>query len=458
MRVVLADLRGRGGYVSKDSVAGGYGSRLQPFSRVSGVVGRFKHWFHRVPSGQLAYAAAILADAGHEVVYVEHETVDADVALVLSSLIDYRNEAGWASAMRARGVRVGAIGLTASKLPELFEDFVDFVVIGEPEDAVRRLGSGERLTGRIESPAVMDLDALPFPRWDLISSTQTLHGRSRTDFPLVASRGCPEFCTYCPHRILAEYRVRSVENVGEELSVLCARHPRPYVIFRDPLFTQDRDRMLAFCDEIRRRQLTLRFECETRLDRLDPELLDRLHAVGLRAVSFGVESVSADTLRRVGRRPTPQDHQRLIIDHCRGRDILTAAFYVFGFLQDDWNSTAATIQYSVELGTTFAQFKLLTPYPATPLWKKLAPLVYERDWQRFDGFTPTFAHPSLTASELRFLLGAAYTRFYVRPSFLANYCRVQDRRTRDLADRLDRRVAAYHGRQEQLRMQRRVTC
>ena len=94
---------------------------------------------------------------------------------------------------------------------------------------------------------------------------------------------------------------------------------------------------------------------------------------------------------------------------CRKLGIVTAAFYVLGFLQDDWSAMAATIDYSIALGSTAAQFKLLTPYPGTPMWKQLSARVYETDWQQFDGFTPTFTHPSLSADELRFLLGAAYT-------------------------------------------------
>src|SRR5262245_22824531 len=354
MRVVLADLRGRDEYVSKDSVAGGYGSRVTPFSRVIRTVAWFKERFITVPSGQLAYVAAIFADMRHEVVFVndENDTPDADVAIVLTSLVDHRREARWGDAMRARGARVGAIGLTASKMPELYDHWVDFVVNGEPEHAARRLAAGEQLTGRIASPAVDDLDGLPFPRWDLVGMRPERRGLriirpAGRGFPLVASRGCPEFCTYCPHRILAEYRARSVENVGDELELLCGRYPNPYVIFRDPLFTQERDRMLALCDEIRRRELVLEFECETRLDRLDPDLIDRPRQAGLRSISFGVESVSSETLRRVARRPTPPEHQRAIVNHCRRRGIYTAGFYVIGFLQDDWNSVAATIHYAI---------------------------------------------------------------------------------------------------------------
>ena len=67
MRVVLADLKSDRGFVSKDTVVGGYGSRLDPFSRVTAVMAYLKKQFHDVPSVHMAYIAAILARAGHEV-------------------------------------------------------------------------------------------------------------------------------------------------------------------------------------------------------------------------------------------------------------------------------------------------------------------------------------------------------------------------------------------------------
>jgi radical SAM superfamily enzyme YgiQ (UPF0313 family) len=464
MRIVLADLKGLRGFVSKDTVAAGYGSRLQPFSRVTSVLCRIKSQLHDPPSVQMAYLAAIAADAGHEVVFTSGTEVDGDVAIVLSSLVDYRHEAVWADGMRARGARVGFVGLTASKMPQLFADHADFIIVGEPEDAFSRLARGERLSGVVPSAEIDDLDTLPFPRWDLMASRR--HGRDvpgsvrplHGGFPLLASRSCPEFCTYCPHRILSTYRSRSVGSIADELEYLCERYERPYVIFRDPLFTQDRERSLALCSQIEGRRLSLRFECETRLDRLDPALLNRMYAAGLRAMSFGVESLSPATLKRVGRRPIPPEHQQTIVDHCRRIGVVTAAFYVFGFLEDDWTSIGATIDYSVALGSTFAQFKLLTPYPATPLWKRMAPRIFETDWQKFDGFTPTFHHPSLTSAELRFLIGAAYTRFYMRPSWLTNYLGVGSHRVRDCVNKLDDQVSARHARNEIAAMSRAVVC
>jgi anaerobic magnesium-protoporphyrin IX monomethyl ester cyclase len=465
MRVVLADLKSNRGFVSKDTVVGGYGSRLDPFSRVTSVISYLKKQFHDVPSVHMAYIAAILARAGHEVKWTRGDLVDGDVALVLSSLVDHKNETAWADSMRARGVKVGFIGITASKMPELFSEHADFILNGEPEAGVLRLAQGTIPSGMVVSEQIDDLDSLPFPRWDLVTEdrgTQLgIKWSSRPvggGYPLLASRGCPEFCTYCPHRILAGYRTRSIANIGDELERLCDQYHRPYVIFRDPLFSEQRDRCVELCDEIEARGLQLTFEAETRLDRLDVELLDKLYDAGLRAMSFGVESLSPATLKRSGRRPIPEAHQREIIEHSRRRGIVTAAFYVLGFVQDDWNSVAATIDYATDLGSTFAQFKILTPYPGTPMFKQLEPLVFEKDWEQFDGYTPTFKHPNLTDRELRYLLGAAYKRFYMRPSYLANFLKIHNKAVREWVSRLDERVNDRHSREEIADISRAVAC
>jgi radical SAM superfamily enzyme YgiQ (UPF0313 family) len=465
MRVVLADLKSNRGFVSKDTVVGGYGSRLDPFSRVTGVAAYLKKQFHDVPSVHMAYLAAILARAGHDVRWTREDLVDADVALVLSSLVDYKSETAWADRMRERGVKVGFIGITASKMPDLFAEHCDFILNGEPEAGVMRIAQGIIPSGITISEEIQDLDSLPFPRWDLITEDRVrrfgIQWSSRPvggGFPLLASRGCPEFCTYCPHRILAGYRARSIANIVDEIERLCDQVRRPYVIFRDPLFSEQRDRCIELCDEIEARGLDFTFEAETRLDRLDVELLDRLHRAGFRAMSFGVESLDPATLKKSGRRPIPQAHQREIIDHCRKLGIVTAGFYVLGFLQDTWTSIAATIDYAIDLGSTFAQFKILTPYPGTPMFKQLDPLLTETDWEKFDGYTPTFKHPNLTAHELKYLLGTAYKRYYMRPSYLANFLKIQNASVRDWVKRMDERVKERHSREEIADIARSVAC
>jgi radical SAM superfamily enzyme YgiQ (UPF0313 family) len=248
-----------------------------------------------------------------------------------------------------------------------------------------------------------------------------------------------------------------VASILDELAFLEDTRGPLHIVFRDPLFSQDRDRVLELCEGIRRRALPHTFECETRLDRLDDELLIVMQRAGLRAMSFGVESVSPATLTKVGRRPIPEAHQRQILRRCRQLGIVTAAFYVLGFAEDTRDSIGATIEYAVALGSTVAQFKILTPYPGTPLFKRMQRTITETEWERFDGFTPTFTHPSLSHSELQFLLGSAYTQFYVRPSFLTNYLRIGTTGVGAIVASLDARVRRRHAREAAV-IERSLSC
>jgi len=379
--------------------------------------------FQNLPSIQIGYLASILSQAGHKVVYTQGEQVKGDVALILSSIVDYRHERSWAQQASQNGLRVGFFGTTATHLPELYEDAGDFVICGEPETACFQLATGKNLSGRVASAPVSDLDSLAFPRWDLIKIrrfgyTNRGHLGLTRAVPMLTSRSCPEHCTYCPHRITASFRARSEDNVLAELAELCARHERLHVVIRDPLFTLDRDRCFRIAEGIRARRLKLSFECETRMDDLDEDLIRSLHAAGLREIGFGVESVAPATLKSVARRFIPHEHMRRMVALCWKLGISTTAFYVFGFLQDTEESLEATIRFACELDTTRANFKVLTPYPGTPLFKQLKPLIFEHDWEQFDGYTLTFKHPVLTPRRARLMLGMAYSRFFFRPSQL----------------------------------------
>lgn len=424
--VVLADLRGRGGMVNKDTVAGGYGSRFRADSIWTRIAKNVRSVFLNLPSIHVGYLAAIFAAAGHEVVFTSDDRpVEGDLALVLTSLVDFRHEREWGEAARARGTRVGFFGAPATHLPELFEGFGDFTIKGEPEAAALRLAQGETMSGLVASPAIDDLDSLPFPRWDLIKMKRFGHASHKgiaptRAVPMLSSRSCPEHCTYCPHRITASFRARSVENVVAEMEELQRLYKNVHIKIRDPLFTLDRERCIAIAEEIRARKLRLSFECETRMDDLDEELIRTMHAAGLREIAFGVESPDPAVLKKVARRFIPHEHMRRMVELCWSLGIVTTAFYVIGFLQETEEMIEGTIRFACDLGTTYANFKILTPYPGTPQFKQLKPLVFETDWEKFDGYTLTFNHPNLTPKRARLMIGMAYSRFYGRPSRLFN--------------------------------------
>jgi len=425
--VIIADLRGKRGSVSKDTVAGGYGSRFRGDSVVTRFAKNVRRVFLNVPSIHVGYLAAIFAAAGHKVIVTaDDKPVDGDVALVLSSLVDYRHEREWATAARRRGMKVGFFGTPATHLPELFTDAAHFVIKGEPEAAAIGIAKGERWLGIVESPAIDDLDSLPFPRWDLIKTKRFGYASHngiglKRAFPMLTSRSCPEHCTYCPHRITASFRERSVASVIAEMTELCELSPNPHIKIRDPLFTLNRERCFQISEEIVARGLRLTFECETRMDDLDERLIRAMRAAGLREISFGVESPDPVVLKRVARRHIPHDHMKSMVRLCWNLGIVTTAFYVIGFLQETEEMIEDTIRFACELDTTYANFKILTPYPGTPQFKQLEPRIFETDWEKFDGYTLTFNHPHLTPRRARLMLGMAYSRYVARPSQLMNW-------------------------------------
>jgi hypothetical protein len=399
--------------------------------------------------------------AGHDVKWTRGEFVSGDVALVLSSLVDYRNETAWAYQVRSRGVKVGFVGITASKVPELFRDHCVFIVDGEPEIVVIRLAqTGEIPPGRV------------------VSGQSTISIRCRSCAGILS------------RRIAARHSESSGRRGPWAEGIRCLRA----VAVRSPVPTAHtgfspatgRDRLRTSSTRLNGSATRCGGRTSSSAIRSSPSIaiaasssatrsnhggcsspsrlrrvwtgLARLNDAGLRAMSFGVESLDPAKIRKAGRRPIPLEHQRRVIEYCREKGIVTAAFYVFGFLQDDRSSIAATIDYATELGSTFAQFKILTPYPGTPVFKQLGPLLTETDWEKFDGYTPTFRHPNLSDQQLRYLLGAAYRRFYMRPSYLANVLKIENRLVRDRVARMDRRVNDRHAREEIADIERPVTC
>ena len=89
MRIVLADIKSERGFVNKDTAVGGYGQRMTGFCAVTRLATFLRNRLQDAPSVTMAYQAAILARAGHEVVWTRREVPEGVVALVLSSLVDH---------------------------------------------------------------------------------------------------------------------------------------------------------------------------------------------------------------------------------------------------------------------------------------------------------------------------------------------------------------------------------
>ena len=82
-RIIIADLKGKGGFVNKDTIAGGYGSRFHGYSKTTRIALVLRRVFYNIPSITVGHLASIFASAGHEVVvttFVEMTSKEAHSA------------------------------------------------------------------------------------------------------------------------------------------------------------------------------------------------------------------------------------------------------------------------------------------------------------------------------------------------------------------------------------------
>ncbi len=373
-----------------------------------------------VPLLTFGYLASIFRQEGHAVELVENVIPDGDLILIHGSMVDYRYEIEWAKRIKAArpAAKLGFIGPFPGFRPDLFKDACDFIITGEPEAAAYEICRKGIPSGIVKSPAIEDLDSLPFPAWDLFPVSEFSYFpaiREKPFLTILSSRGCTYSCDYCPYPVNFKWNRRSAENVLDEIGHNIERYGMKAFLFRDPLFSIDRKRSIAIAQGILARGYKVKWACETRLDLLNEELIDIFYASGLRVINVGVESSSDEVLKNIDRIPIPVAHQERIIRYCDRLGIRITAFYVLGLPMDSAAGIHDTIAYAKRLNTHAAMFYLATPFPGTEYYESVKKEILTEDFEKMDCFTPVVRHPELSPAELTKLLEKAYLSYYYRP-------------------------------------------
>jgi radical SAM superfamily enzyme YgiQ (UPF0313 family) len=426
MKIVVLSASRQKNCTLKD-VAGGFGTVFtvgsSPFAKLLEIA---KRRIAAIPNITLAYLDSILSAHGAQVKVLDVRGLDqlepADLYLISSSIVDcsFEREIGF-EVRRRFGAKVGYFGTFAATVPEFFAEAADFTVQEEIENIAPALARGELPTGIAAAGFVQNLDALPFPKWDQFDvrryKYQIITSQGIT-LPMLGSRGCPYTCNYCPYLVNSRYRVRSPENIVDEIDYLVRAYGIKGITFRDPNLTIDRERAREFAEALISRRLSVRWSMEARTDRLDTELIDLLYRAGLRSVEVGVESSDERTLKWNHRRAIPKDHQEQIIGHCHRRGIRVIANYTLGLPNDTVDGILDTIRYAKMLNTFAIQFTVTTPYPGTQFYENVKHLLSDKDWERFNGWTSVYRHPCISAEELHRLREFAYVTYHLRPRYV----------------------------------------
>jgi radical SAM superfamily enzyme YgiQ (UPF0313 family) len=335
-----------------------------------------------------------------------------DIAVIQTYITSAYRSYELADHYRAKGVYVCLGGLHVTSLPDEAAQHADTIFQGPGEDtwpaflADYKRGAPKKAYYSTHRTL---LEA-PRPRRDLLKRSLYLVPNS-----IVVSRGCPHHCDFCYKSSFFKggrsFYTQSVDRALDEIESLPGKH----------LYFLDDN---LFANELFARRL---FEGMAGLGRLwqaaadvdailAPGLAERASRCGLRSVFIGFETLNSNNLKQQRKFHNFHnlDNYNIVIRRLHELGIMINASFVFGMDNDDKDVFAQTIEWAVNQGIETATFHILTPYPDTPLFRRmqLERRITSFDWNRYDTRHAVFAPRQMSAEDLEAGYQRAYRDFY----------------------------------------------
>lgn len=272
---------------------------------------------------------------------------------------------------------------------------VDVVVIREGEytmlDIVRRIEDRTSLNGCegcffkendkiIFNPPrqrIENLDALPFPARHLLPykkypRTYTHGGIKKPVDTMSTSRGCPFNCSFCSNRVIwgKNYTTRSPKNVVDEIEYLVAEYGTKGIYFREDNFTLNNKRVLEICEELHKRKIDIEWECSSRVDIVNKSLLEEMYKAGCRAIWYGIESGSQETLKKLNKNISIEQ-SRNAVKISKEAGIKVGGSFMIGIPGETMEDIEKTLQLIRELKCTPTALHYFYAIPDSALYREV---------------------------------------------------------------------------------------
>jgi len=321
-----------------------------------------------------------------------------------------------AGEFRKRGKKVILGGYMVSLMPEEAQKYCDSVMIGDAEETWGEMLEDYR-NGTLKKVYQKKLTVLktPLPKYELV--TQKKIG---CFLPVQAGRGCPKACSFCSVYCLyhGQYLKREISEVIRDIRRVRDLGFRQFLLIDDNIFS-DRDYAIALCSEIRKMKMYWMTQCSIDISR-DEELLDIIAESGCYMLSFGLESISKESLigmHKAWADPDLYDSQIGIIRN-HGIDISTEM--VVGAEGDTLESIRETAQFVEKSHIAVPRFYILTPIPGTEYYDEMRAQnrIYNTDMYSYNACEAVHYPKNMTPQELTKAYWDLYNSVYSVRSIL----------------------------------------
>jgi len=315
---------------------------------------------------------------------------------------------------RARGAKVIFGGLHVLSCTEECAPHADALALGDGVQLWPRILrdiENNSLQPRYAATYENDYCDDPPPRRSILPRRSFL-----TTTSLIATRGCHNRCGFCylaTEGLRMPYRMRRPQQVVDEF----VADRQPYAVFIDNNLGSRRDYLRELCAALR--PLNKIWSAAVTIDVTDdPSLIRDMALAGCTGVFIGFESLSDDNLAEAHKKtPKTCDYARRVrILHDYG--IQVNGSFVLGFDHDRKDVFARTAEWIEENRLECATFHILTPYPATPLFRQMEAQgrILHRDWSLYDTGHAVFQPKHMTPEELERGYAWIYQRLFSHAS------------------------------------------
>lgn len=223
---------------------------------------------------------------------------------------------------------------------------------------------------------IKDIDAQPWPAREAIDTAKYVevwrqhHGMGSVS--LITARGCPYHCRWCSHEVFGKtHRRRKPVSVADEFEWLINRYQPDMAWMADDVFTIHHGWLFQYASELKRRGLRLPFECISRADRLNGQVVQTLAEMGCFRVWIGSESGSQRILDAMERGVTVEQVQSAIA-LCRSAGIQTGMFLMWGYEGEDLSDIEATVEHVKKSDPDIFFTTVAYPIKGTPYFSDVA--------------------------------------------------------------------------------------
>jgi len=360
-----------------------------------------------------------------------------------------------ADAVRAAGIPVVMGGPHITEVPDeaLGRDggarHADAIALGEADEtwphivadaergALKEVYAPVDAFGQEQKPSLDRYPEIPWERMDLDQFDMIAHfpklirricgalGMTWQSFhliPIETGRGCPYGCEFCTVTGFFgdSIRFRSNESVVNELLALKSLEKRQKgkiaVFFIDDNFAINIRRTKSLLREIIARKAQVPWIAQISMNLLrDEELVSLIAQSGGKWIFMGLESIDPENLKSVAKDFNKPAEYAAVLERLARHDLYAITSFIFGMDGDRPGVAERTLEQIRSWPPGLPVFGLLTPYPATPLYDKLAAagrLTRPKHWLDFKPFV--MAHSPLG-------LSAAEAETEVRQAWMASY-------------------------------------